>query len=152
MNRSAQHHLDGLHKTLQWLRKEEVQCQKKMQEIKEQIGVIEKAVDTKPVKNNPTQEPLTGNLNIECQIQDFQVEEDEKWCTVSQASQKSGRAKPVITRWADEGEIQSNGLSGRSRRVYFPDVLFKNYEKDQRALKKDLKKYGSEIRRIPNKH
>ena len=77
---------------------------------------------------------------------------DERWCTITESSKKSGYAKAVISRWATEGIIHSNGIKGPKRLIYFPDVYYMAFKAEQKELAKEEYKSKLYARKIPNKH
>lgn len=102
--------------------------------------------------NNHTS--LTNMTYIENYFKNLPGETDKRWCTVAEASKRLGRTRAIVHRWVNEDNniIHTNGMTGRQKLVYFPDILYREFQAEQKKLKKELDELQLDVRKIPNKH
>jgi hypothetical protein len=77
--------------------------------------------------------------NPKSQIVKFQNNDNDEWITFAQATEILAVSKPTLTRWADDGKIQSNGQKGRLRKLNKISVLLQKQAMEDQAVRQDIK-------------
>lgn len=110
-------------------------------------------LQTAPKPSASTLPSITPSTKIKKQSPIEKLMEDHpKWCTVKEAAKACGRNKGVISRWAKEGIIYSNNISGHGRRIYLPDIFYIGYLKEKKDEKEDYNEYSEWAQGFKNDH
>jgi excisionase family DNA binding protein len=67
------------------------------------------------------------------------IKDNDDWITFAQAAEILAVSKPTLTRWADDGKIQSNGQKGRLRKLNKVSVLLQKQAMEDQAIRQDIK-------------
>ncbi len=78
--------------------------------------------------------------------------ETDEFITVTEAGILAGVHKGTVSKWADAGQIEHNGVKGRGRKVSKASVLMMKHEREEKQAQGDYEEYRRDIENIPDMH
>lgn len=134
-------------------------------ELAEVIGLMQR---TEELKNLRTQEPtntrIQGYKDTEKLIENREKLDSallsrgqapcgngtcgDEWISFAQAAEILAVSKPTLSRWADDGKIQSNGKTGRLRKLNKISVLLQKQAAEDEEIKKDVRELRMDGKRL----
>ena len=77
---------------------------------------------------------------------------EDKLISLTEAGILAGVHKGTVSKWADDGQIEHNGVKGRGRKVSKASVLMMKHEREEKQAQGDYEEYRRDIENIPYVH
>ena len=85
-----------------------------------------------------------------------ELSEEDEWITCSEAAKIAGVNKGTISKWANSGQIETNGKTGPERRIskssLHQKIGARKAESRRKCLEKDVEDLDRDAKNVPQKH